>query len=123
QIYTLSLHDALPICERVGYTGEAGVVVVGDRVLQPIQMIGLDPAPDLDRVVHAPQLVDVAHEVDVGTDRLAHDADALDRRRDRRLAPALHLHLSEAHVPQARARLGEVVDRMRAHEGAARVRR
>src|SRR2546427_820510 len=25
-------------------------------------MIGLDPAPDLDRVVHAPQLVDVAHE-------------------------------------------------------------
>src|SRR5437899_1775829 len=30
-------------------------------------MIGLDPAPDLDRVVHAPQLVDVAHEVDVGS--------------------------------------------------------
>src|SRR2546422_3052634 len=86
-------------------------------------MIGLNPAPDLDRVVHAPQLVDVAHEVDVGTDRLTHDADALDRRRDRRLAPALHLHLSEAHVPQARARLGEVVDRVRAHEGAARVRR
>ena len=36
--------------------------------------------PDLDGLVHAPELVDVAHEVDVGADGLAHDAHALDRR-------------------------------------------
>src|SRR5213594_3663942 len=86
-------------------------------------MVGLDPAPDLDRVIHAPELVDVAHQVDVGADGVAHDADALDRRRDRRLASALHLHLLEAHVPQPRARLGEIVDRMWAQQSAARVRR
>src|SRR2546422_5582844 len=67
-------------------------------------MIGLDPAPRLDGVVHAPELVDVAHEVDVGADGLTHDAHALDGGRHRGLAPALHLHLAKAHVAEARDR-------------------
>ncbi len=86
-------------------------------------MIGLHTPPDLDRLVHAPELVDVAHEIDVRSDRLAHDAHPLDRRRHGRLAPALHLHLAEPQVSQARSGLGEIVDRMRAHQGTARVRR
>src|SRR3989475_13054414 len=86
-------------------------------------MIGLDPAPRLDGVVHAPELVDVAHEVDVGADGLTHDAHALDGGRHRGLAPALHLHLAKAHVAEAGPGLREIVNRMRAHEGAARIGR
>src|SRR6266852_3547410 len=86
-------------------------------------MVGLDPAPCLDGVVHAPELVDVAHEVDVGADGLTHDAHALDGGRHRGLAPALHLHLAKAHVAEAGPGLREIVNRMRAHEGAARIGR
>ena len=78
---------------------------------------------DVDRVVHAPELVDVAHQVDVGADALAHHAHALEGDVDRRLAPALHLHLAEAHVSEPRAGLRQIVDRVRTHQGAARVRR
>ena len=47
----------------VGHAGQAGVVVVGDGVREPVEVVGLDPPPDLDGVVHAPeqpeQMVDV----------------------------------------------------------------
>ena len=33
---------------------------------------------DRDRLVHAPALVDVHHQLDVGADHVAHHADALD---------------------------------------------
>ena len=108
-------HDAVVVLaggdrrgERVGDAGQAGIVVVGGRVLQPEEVIRLDAAPDLDGLVHAPELVDVAHQVDVRPDGLAHDAHALDRRGHRRLAPALHLHLAEAH---ARAGAGPALAR------------
>ena len=101
----------------------AGVVVVGRGILEPVKVVWLDTAPDLDGLVHAPELIDVAHEVDVGTDGLAHDAHALDGGRDRGLAPTLHLHLPEAHGGEARPGLRQIVHRMRAHEGTARVRR
>jgi len=94
---------------------------VGGGVLQPEEMVGLDAAPHFDRLVHAPELVDVAHQVDVRADRLAHDPHALDRGGDGRLAPALHLHLPKAHVSKTRSRLGEVVDRVRAHQRPARI--
>src|SRR5256885_13725498 len=86
-------------------------------------MIGLDPAPHPDGVVHAPELVDVAHEVDVGADGLTHDAHALDGGRHRGLAPALHLHLAKAHVAEAGPGLREIVNRTRAPESAARIGR
>src|SRR5439155_23764067 len=101
--------------QGVGDPGEAGVVVVRGRVLKPEEVIGLDAAPDLDGLVDAPELVDVAHEVDVRADRLAHDPHALDRGGDGRLAPALHLHLAKAHFYEPRTRLGEIVDRVWSH--------
>src|SRR5262249_5226969 len=108
--------------QRVGDAGHAGIIVVSGRVFEPEEMIGLDAAPDLDRLIHAPELVDVAHEIDVRSDRLAHHAHALDRGGHGGLTPALHLHLAEPHVAKPRAGLGEIVDRMRAHQGSAGVR-
>jgi hypothetical protein len=99
-------HDAVVVlagrdrrAQRVGDASQAGEVVVRGRVLQPEQLIRLHAATNVDGV-HAPQLVDVAHQVDVGPDGVAHDAHALDRRLDGRLAAALHLHLPKAHVHQ-----------------------
>ena len=123
-------HDAVVVLagrdgrdESVGHAGEPRVVVMRRGILQPVELVVQDAVPHVDGMVHAPELVDVAHEVDVGTDGLAHDAHALDRRGQRRLAPALHLHLPEAHAHQPRARLGEIVHGVLAHEGATRIGR
>ena len=54
-------------------------VVVGDRdVLEPVQMIGLEPAADADRLIDAPALIDIAHELYIGADRLAYEANLFD---------------------------------------------
>jgi len=105
--------------EGIGDAGEAREVVVRGRIFQPEEVIVRDAGPHLDGLVHAPELVDVAHEIDVGPDGLAHDGHALDGGGHRGLAPALHLHLAEAHVHEPRPCLGEIVDGMRAQEGAA----
>src|SRR4029450_12730798 len=95
--------------EGVGDARESREIVVRGGIFQPEQVIGLHATADVDGLVYGPELVDIAHEVDVGTDRLPHHANALDGGRGARLAPALHLHLAEAHVAQARTCLGEVV--------------
>ena len=109
--------------ERVGDAGQPRIVVVRGGIFQPVEMIRLDAPADLDGLIHRPELIDVAHEVDVRADGLSHDAHALDRGRHRRLAPALHLHLAEPHADEARPRLRQVLHRMRPHESAARIGR
>src|SRR6266851_2726219 len=56
--------------ERVRYARQAREVVVGNGVLQPEQVVRLDPFANLNGVVHPPELVDVAHQIDIRTDRL-----------------------------------------------------
>src|SRR5690606_1409707 len=56
--------------EGGGDPREAFVVVVRGHVLQPVQPHVLYPAADVDRLVHAPDLIDVAHEIGVVADRL-----------------------------------------------------
>ena len=66
--------------QRVGDPREAGVIVVRRHVLEPEQPDPgvLDPLADVDRLLRPPALVDVAHQIHVGADRLADQAGLLD---------------------------------------------
>ena len=59
--------------QRVGDPREPGIIVGRRHVLEPEQPDPgiLDPAADIDRLLRPPALVDVAHQLDVGADRLA----------------------------------------------------
>ena len=107
--------------QRVGDRRQPRIVVVGRRIFQPEEVVRLDARPDVDGLLDPPELVDVAHEVDVVADGLPHHAHALDLARGQRLGAALHLHLAEAHALEARAGFGEIVHGMRAHQGPARI--
>src|SRR6476661_4105245 len=63
--------------QRLRNAREARVVVMGNDVLQPEETILLHTVTDRDRLPHVPALIDIAHEVDLGADRVADDADAL----------------------------------------------
>jgi Transposase DDE domain len=67
-------------------------------VLDSVEVDVLDVPADVDRLVHAPALVDVAHQVDVRADALAHAPDALDFVPGRGVARQreLSLHLAKA---------------------------
>jgi hypothetical protein len=64
--------------------------------------------------VHAPALVDVAHQIDVRADRVADFACALDFLRGRGITRQrkLHLHLLEALLDQQWRRLRDVLQRV-----------
>ena len=97
---------------------------MGGGVLQPEQVVRLDALADLDGVVHAPELVDVAHQVDVGADA-PRASPAPARPRPRRVGSLPHCIFiwRKPMSAQPRAGLGQVVHRMLAHQGAAGVRR
>src|SRR5207248_10307527 len=65
-------HDAVVVLagrdrcgQRVGHACQSREVVVSHDIFQPVQVVGLDHAADFDGLVHAPELVDVAHQVDL----------------------------------------------------------
>ena len=101
---------------------EAGEIVGGRHVLEPEQPDPgiLDPPADIDRLLRPPALVDVAHQLDVGADRLADLDHALDLDRRRRLAGQreLRLHLAPALFLQGRGGLDDPVERQAAHQRA-----
>ena len=82
--------------------GQALVVVAGGDVLQPEQADLLGPPADIDRLLGAPALIDVAHQLDVGADGIAHHPHAADFLRRRRVAGQGHLgfHLDKPLVHQ-----------------------
>ena len=58
---------------------KTGIVIRRRHVFEPEEANPgiLDPAANVDRLLDAPTLVDVAHQLDVGPDRLAHPPHAL----------------------------------------------
>ena len=85
----------------------------------------LDPPADVDRLLDPPALVDVAHQFDVGADRLAHPPHALDLLGGRGVAGQgeLRLHLAEALVLEPPGRGDDLVERQVAPQRAARIGR
>jgi hypothetical protein len=67
------------------------------HVFEPKQMKFLDAPSDVDGLIDAPALVDVAHEIDIGTYRFTNQFGALDFPCCRRVTRQgeLHLHLLE----------------------------
>src|SRR5262245_45974602 len=57
--------------QRIGHTGKASIVVMHGHVFEPKQIKLLDTPSDVDSLIEAPTLIDIAHEIDVGTDRFA----------------------------------------------------
>src|SRR5690606_31884825 len=88
---------------------------------QPVQPHVLYPAADVDRLVHAPDLIDVAHEIGVVADRLAHAPDPVDFLHGAGVAAELGLHLAEAQLLEPGAGLDDVIERKGAHQSAARI--
>ena len=86
--------------QRGGDPRQAGIVVRRRHVFEPEQANPgvLDAAADVDRLLDAPALVDVAHQLNVGSDRLAHPLHALDLLGGCSLARQrqLRLHFAEA---------------------------
>src|SRR3972149_5253384 len=80
------------------------VAGVGGHAHKPVEVNVLDPPADVDRLVHAPALIDVAHEVDIRSDRLANKPRPLHLALGRRVARQreLHLHLPEAFFSEHR---------------------
>ncbi len=103
------------------------IVVCRRHVLEPEQADPgvFDPAADVDRLLDPPALVDVAHQFDVGADRLAHPPHPLDLL-GRRCLPGqreLRLHLAEAFVLECGGRADDPVEREPAHQRAAGIGR
>ncbi len=96
---------------------------MGGHVFEPIKLNVLDSPADVDRLVHAPALVDVAHEVDFRADGLADKPGALHFALRRRIAGQreLHLHLPEAFFLKQRSGLDHMLQREGTHQRAARI--
>ena len=100
---------------------------MGRDVLEPEETDPgiLDPLADVDRLLRPPALVDVAHQIHVGTDRLADQPSLLDlarRRSDARQAK-LHLGLAMAFFAQPLGGGQRLVELEAAAQGAARIGR
>ena len=106
---------------------QAGVIVVRRHVLQPEQPDPgiLDPLADVDRLFRPPALVDVAHQIHIGPDRLADQPRLLDlaRRRGDARQTQLHLGLAVALFAQPLGGRQRLVELETAAEGAARIGR
>ena len=104
-----------------------GIIVRGRHVFEPEEADPgiFDPAADIDRLLDPPALVDVAHQLDVGADRLAHPPHALDLLGGCGLAGQrqLRLHFAEALFFQAPGGGDDPVEREPAHQRAARIGR
>jgi hypothetical protein len=83
------------------------------------------PPADVDRLLDPPALVDIAHQLDVGPDRLAHPPHPLDLLGGSGVAGQrqLCLHLVEAALFQPRGGGHHPVERQTAHQGAAGISR
>ena len=118
-------------CRKRGGDLGAAVDVVGrDRLLDPVELIGLDRAAHLDRHRRAPGAIDIDHQLGVRPKRLAHRGDPGDvllgldladlgmtdqlaqMGLGRGVAADLHLHALEAAGAVALGLAGEVVDRL-----------
>jgi hypothetical protein len=66
--------------QRIRHTRQAGVIVGRRHIFEPEQPHPglLDAAADIDRLFRPPALVDVAHQVHIGADRLADQPRLLD---------------------------------------------
>jgi len=107
--------------------GETGVIVMRGDVLEPEQSDPgiLDAAADVDRLFRAPALVDVAHQLDVRTERLAHRLGALDflRRGGWGGERELHLGLAKTLLLELPGRLYDFAERQITAQRAARISR
>src|SRR5271165_6653170 len=115
--------------ERIGDHGTARDVVGRDRLLDPIELMGLERAAHLDREGRAPGAIDIDHQLRLRSQCTAHCRDPRDVLLGlyfaelgmvdqmaqmglcRRVAPDLHLHALEAAGAVALGFAGEVVDR------------
>src|SRR5262245_31114304 len=80
-------------------------------------MVRLHPTSDVNRLIDVPELVDVAHQVNVVANCVAQYADTLHLTCHGWLGTKLCLHLLKAHAHQTRASLDQVLHGMRAHQG------
>src|SRR5262249_2578409 len=107
--------------QRVSDTGQPLKIVMHHHVLEPEEVIRLNASANLNGLVDSPELVDVAHQIDIRADALAQYAHALDLAGDRWLSTHLRLHLLKAHLHQTRAGLGQIREWVRPHQGATGV--
>ena len=84
-------------------------------------MVFLHHAANLDGLVHVPQLVDVAHQVDVRADAFAQRADAGHLAGGGGFCAHLGFHLAEALLNQPGASLGQILYAHGTHQSAAGV--
>src|SRR6266404_5464045 len=116
--------------ERIGDPRAAVDVVGRDRLLDPIELTGIERPAHLDRERRAPGAVDVDHQLRLWSQGLTHrfdphyilfGIDLADLRMihqmaqmglRRRVAPDLHLHALEAAGAVALGLAGEIVDRL-----------
>src|ERR1043166_1147371 len=94
--------------QGVSDTGEPLIVVVCHHILEPEQMVWLDSTANVNRLIDRPELVDIAHQIDILADALTQHADALDFAVYRRLGAHLRLHLLKTHLHQTRTSLGQI---------------
>ncbi len=116
--------------ERIGDPRAAVDVVGRDRLLDPVELIGLERAAHFDRERRAPGAVDVDHQLRVRAQRAAYRRNPRDvlfgvglaqlgmidqmaqMGLRRRIAPDLHLHAVEAAGAVAFGLAGKIVDRL-----------
>ncbi len=113
--------------QRRRYPCEPGVIVMRRHVFEPEEADPgiLDAAADVDRLFGPPALVDVAHQIHVGADRLADQASLLDfaRWRGHAREAQLHLGLAVALLAQPSGGGQRLVELEAAPERAARIGR
>src|SRR5207253_8559790 len=89
--------------QRVSHTGQPLKIVMSYHVLEPEEVIRLHTSANLNGLVDGPELVDIAHQVDIRPDALAQHAYALDLAGDCRLSTQLRLR-SEEHTSELQSR-------------------
>src|SRR5262245_45381961 len=107
--------------QGVSDTGQPLVVVVRYHILEPEQMVWLNSATNVNRLVHRPELVDIAHQVNILADALTQHTHAFDFAVNGRLGTHLRLHLPKPRLYQTGTGLGQIRCGVRTHQSTARV--
>src|SRR5688572_19282126 len=84
--------------QGISNTGQPLVVIVCHHILEPEQMVWLDSAANVNRLVDCPELVDIAHQIDIVADALTQHAHTFDFAVYGRLGTHLRLHLLKTHL-------------------------
>src|SRR5215831_5188984 len=84
-------------------------------------MVGLDSAANVNRLIDRPELVDIAHQINILADALTQHAYAFDLTIYRRLGAHLRLHLLKSHLYKTGTGLGQIRCGVWSHQGTARI--